>query len=677
MTHRLILTLGAVLVTAGTAMSWEGHFERERTVLPGGAGANRLEIDVDLLGGAQPLRPGRDSGSAGGLDDLRLFDAARQEVPYLLIAPPQPKTRFQDGTVLPIAATRTESGFEVDLRSAQRIDRFEAAGIRAPFLKRLRLEGSGDRSHWVMLADSTTMFDLPDEHLQRTTIDFVAGDFRYLRVTWDDRNSARVTLPATAGARVVATDPVPPPVVVSARFERRASEPGRSRFHLQLPAAHLPVVAIDLACGGGHLLRNARVSEPQLSGSTVVPVPLGEGQLRRSIQGDIVAADLRIAIHQPAGPELDLVVDDESNPPLELLGVSVELEPLPWIYFESADAAPLTARFGAPRLRAPRYDLEAVRASAGQLPVAAAHWGPGRDLGPAPADDLSAESGQLPPGAARLDASGFRYAREIAPGSPGLIAVVVDAAMLAHSRDLSDVRIVDADGGQVPYVVEHLDEPLSVELDALQPAPPQPDDRRGVSRYRLQLPYADLPAARLVLTTSARVFERRVTLEVERPPTDARSKARRRKIVSSAWQHSDSGQPAPTLVLPLPTLATTTAELVVDEGDNRPLPLSKPQLLLPAQRLRFFRTGDGPLRVLYGDPHVGAPRYDLALLAARVIGARAFEMTPAAEAVMQAIPTGRGDGHQRTLFWAALTVMVVALLGLLARLLVKGSPAGS
>ncbi|MCE7960575.1 MAG: hypothetical protein DYH06_21960, partial [Acidobacteria bacterium ACB2] len=55
----------------------------ERPVTPGGAGPNRLEVDVPLLSGAAPLRP----GTGEGLADLRLVAADGREVPYLLVGP--------------------------------------------------------------------------------------------------------------------------------------------------------------------------------------------------------------------------------------------------------------------------------------------------------------------------------------------------------------------------------------------------------------------------------------------------------------------------------------------------------------------------------------------------------------------------------------------------------------
>jgi hypothetical protein len=90
------------------------------------------------------------------------------------------------------------------------IDRIRLDGIATPFLKRATLEGSGDRTRWTLLAD-TTVFDLPDQDLRQTEVAFDAGEYRYLRVTWDGGASARVAGVGRASARLsdgaVATGP--------------------------------------------------------------------------------------------------------------------------------------------------------------------------------------------------------------------------------------------------------------------------------------------------------------------------------------------------------------------------------------------------------------------------------------------------------------------------------------
>jgi hypothetical protein len=165
-------------------------FAHDRIVTPGAPGANKLEVDVALLSRAQ-----------SDLRDLRLLDERNREVGYLLVPPATTAPRWVVGSMLPIATTKNTSGFEVDLGRATNVDRLKLEGIAAPFLKHITLEGSGDRARWTLLADAT-VFDLPDEELRLTEVSFTPGDYRYLRVTWNDRSSARVTNVGRASARL-------------------------------------------------------------------------------------------------------------------------------------------------------------------------------------------------------------------------------------------------------------------------------------------------------------------------------------------------------------------------------------------------------------------------------------------------------------------------------------------
>ena len=79
-----------VLTVAVAAHAGDPAFRRERVVTPGGAGPNRLPVDVTLLAGARPLRYASGPRFVGGLEDLRLFDASGAEVPHLVVPPPQP-----------------------------------------------------------------------------------------------------------------------------------------------------------------------------------------------------------------------------------------------------------------------------------------------------------------------------------------------------------------------------------------------------------------------------------------------------------------------------------------------------------------------------------------------------------------------------------------------------------
>jgi len=611
-----------------------------RPIVPAHAGPNRLDPDVELLAHAR-----------SDLGDLRLFDAGGHEVPYLLIAPASREPRWTDGRVLPVARTKTTSGLEVDLDSVFTIDRIRVEGIATPFLKRARLEGSGDRAHWTLLADDATLFDLPDDKLRNIEIAFTPGNYRYLRVTWNDRNSAVVTGVGGASARLHDSDTPPEPMRVPLAFRRISSEPQRSRYHITLPGAQLPVAAIEAAVTNGEVFREASVFQPSLEGGRIIPQLLGTSTLKRAERFGGVAADMAVKIEHPSGVDLELVVDDGNNAPLALTSIDAKLAPLPWIWFESADGSPVTARYGDPRLNAPRYDLEASRSTIAESSPPIARWeGTSRTAPNASAETTTMASFR----GATVDRNDFRYARPIPAAPAGAARLSLDADVLARSRSIADVRIVDAKNQQVPYIAEYPASPLKIVLKV-----PQRTGATSRSSYAFELPYDTLPEdSRIVFTTSTRVFERSVTLN---RAADERHGREASVIDSATWSSSQPEVEPPALVFGLQ--GTKHVELVVDEGDNMPLPITSATLEMPAVALRFYNPGS-PLTLLYGNARATAPQYDLALLAPRVLGEPARDL--ALGAMTGAAP--EESALDAKIFWAALALATLILLAILARL---------
>ena len=354
--HSPVLALIALTLAVAATAAQAPPFRYERLVVADRPGPHRLAVDAPLVLGASSVpsveREAATASSAyravprHGFRDLRLLDASSREVPYLLVWPDDDVPVTVRGTVLPVTTTQKTSGFEADLGTSQVVDMITVAGLPAPFLKRLVLEGSGDRRHWTVLLAEGTLFDLPAEKLQQHQLEFRAGPYRFLRVTWDDTNSGRVPLPTEVHARRAPSGGLPPPqLVVEAPFERRPSEPGRSRYRIRLPGNGLSIYGFDLHVGGGHVFREAFVTEAHLQAGQLTAREIGRGTLSRVVRDGLTAQSLRINMRPPTERTVDLVIEDGSNPPLELQRVTCVLPRYPWIYFESA-GGPITARYG-------------------------------------------------------------------------------------------------------------------------------------------------------------------------------------------------------------------------------------------------------------------------------------------------------------------------------------------
>jgi hypothetical protein len=300
-----------------------------------------------------------------------------------------------------------------------------------------------------------------------------------------------------------------------------------------------------------------------------------------------------------------------------------------------------------------------------------AQWGEPRAL--TPVESVEGTTAVPQPGGA-IDAGGFRHVRALPGDGHGLIAVQLDAAVLANSRGpagrFHDVRVLDSENRQIPYLLERRDEPLQVDL-RLEPTTSSLEELtrapgRQLSIYKVTLPERHLPGATMVLETSARVFQRSVRVGVSRGPDRSRREPWFETLASVTWRHADEQSAAPALSMKVDPVDSAELLVVVDEGDNAALPIRSGRLLLQSYRIRFYQPQGAALRLAYGRDDIQAPQYDLALLAQRVMGAPATVVNaagvtgPAASSANEFIPL--------PLFWGLLGAAVLVILGLIVRL---------
>jgi len=297
-------------------------------------------------------------------------------------------------------------------------------------------------------------------------------------------------------------------------------------------------------------------------------------------------------------------------------------------------------------------------------------WQAGADLRP----------GQMPAGelGPEIDLSAFRYARSLPAGEPGLVALPLDPAVLAHSagpgQRFRDVRIADRSGRQVPYLIERLADPLVVSLPNPERVPAMSGERTtprnpaDATRYRLSLPLSGLPPSTLLLRTSAASFERNVSVTADVAPADPRSPHRRRVLDACDWSHSTPGADPPPCALQIPTLSATAVIITVDDGDNAPLPITAAELHVPAYRLRYVRPVGGVLTLYYGHPDLAEPRYDATLLSAALLEGDPEVIAPGDERRLPAALADSPMAMPPWLFYSILGLSVVIILVLIVRL---------
>jgi hypothetical protein len=659
--HALLLIFGSVLAGLGFATAAAGQSGPNgprfgRSVEVRDPGPQRLTVDLELLGGAQP-----------SLADLRLYDADERELPYLLMPPRSSESEWREGhATRPIVGAQHESGFEIDLGSVVTFDRVRFVGLAPPLLKRLRLEASGDRARYNRLLDDASIFDLPAEGLRRVELDTPPGAYRYLRTVWNDRETRAVGTPERLDVRLARVDAAAHPTLAPVRFEARENPRDLSQWRIRLPARHLPIAAIVLESSLPTILRNARIHEARPSAGGLEPTRLGSATLRRTVRSGVEVGDLRVAISAPETAELVLTVENGDNPPFALDRVLIELSPQPWIYFESKRPGTLTARYGSEKLAPPHYDLEAERERIATRSTHLATWRATAVPSPEVPDRSSPPMTALLHGSA-IAPGEFAYSRDIESASGGMTTLRLDAAVVAHSQGFSDLRILDPANRQVPYLVEVEGEPLVVPIEVVPlvgDARPKAFDARQ-SVYRLTLPYAALPSLHVEVLTSARVFRRQVSLAVAAPHRPNKQQAFV-TVQQSSWAQLDEGEATPSLKLPLGETRDQTLYLVVEDGDNAALPITACRALLQSRTLRFYHAQGEALKLYYGSATLAPPSYDLEILTHQIEQSTSVEARLGAERARA--PTPLALDRQVKWFWGALAATVLVLLLLIVRL---------
>src|SRR5439155_22544799 len=236
---------------------------------------------------------------------------------------------------------------------------------------------------------------------------------------------------------------------------------------------------------------------------------------------------------------------------------------------------------------------------------------------------------------ASLDVRPWRFRKAMQSVGPGAQQVELDLDVLAHARpDLGDLRLV-RDGKQVPYLIER-----TMRTRVLVPvvAPANDPKQPQLSRWKLTLPRPNLPVTRLECRPGATLFQRSVRVWEEVP--DDRGGRFRRELGSADWKRtSDSKNSLSVNLTGAPQ--TDTLYLETDNGDTPPVELDSFRLTHPATRL-VFKAAESPT-LYYGNPSVAAPRYDLSLVATKLLSVDKVVATLGTEEVLKKAAWTEGE----------------------------------
>jgi hypothetical protein len=646
------IALGSVC--AGLAANLPSDWQKEQHFDVATPGLVKLSLPVETLDGAR-----------AALEDLRLYDDAGNELPFLIERLTLATKVTQSAKSFSVSLNPNTTVITLEIGLTQPLDAITLETPASSFIKAVQIEGSTDGRRWQTLTQGQPIFRQPNGANQ-LRLAIPAGTWRSLRLTVDDARSQPIPF---TGARVhAAAAETTPSESLAVTITERHENPGETRLTLNLGAANLDIASLRLETAEPLFTRQVTLAVPQVSEDSIREQTVGQGVIYRvAIEGQPASADLSVPLEsQVRSRELFLLIRNQDSPPLPIAAVRAERRPV-YLVFMARAAGVHHLLTGNSRCAAPRYDLTALGVS---LKTAAVSL-----IKPSPlADNPNYRAPEVLPGVEQdgtaLDVSAWKFRKAVKLTRAGAQQLELDLDVLAHAQPgFADLRLVRA-GKQVPYILER----TSIS-HALMPSVTATNDTKDkkLSRWIIRLPKSNLPVTRLSCDTRTSLFQRDVTLYVEL--ADERGEKYRRTLGSTSWTQTPERTSKKFALTFDSPLQSDTLFLETHDGDNPPIELEKFQLFYSATRVLFKAKPDDVVFLYYGNPHVASPRYDLSLVAGQLLAADKSPVALATEEQLKksAWTEGRTPGKGGVVFWGILALVVVVLLVVISRLLPKAS----
>jgi hypothetical protein len=610
--------LGVVLVAAlvcGSAgarqpVELQRLFPQQATISVEDSGLVRLPLPPEVLAACRP-----------DLSDLRIFDASGREVAYLADsargfstgveakeffepdvlslrreeatpehAPPTHREQYE----LAVPPPSEAGGWELVIETgSKRFVREVSVAIAAP---------DGARRD---LVSGYPLFRL-DAETQRTRIPLGALAGERLLVTIDGREGTYLE-PSFHYESARTFDSLRRVVVPLEPLSQRSRD-GFTSIELQRPSGIVPDL-LEIRTATGSFRRTVRVWDVQPGSDDA---RIGVGLLYR-VAGPRGAKHLLVSLRTARGHALRVEIEDGDSPPLAEVGFDAVLSGPVLIFQLPSGTNEATLRFGGARAHRPRYDLSGLLLSKGQAlsgerARAAAELYDAEALGLAqlgpivdnPEFDATPALAFAMLGGATIDERMYEYRRvlSIAPSPEGLSRLrLVPKDVAAARADLADVRIVDSEGRQWPYLIERSAGKANVPIALIE------QDRDGrTSVYRFAPSVAPLPLQRIRFDVQAPYFDRPYELLV-------RDEEGHERAVAKGRLRKDGRNPKPVSIS-FNSGRVRELELRIEDGDDAPLALGPVTARMRLPDL-FLVAGVGSYVLLIGHPSGEAPRYEL------------------------------------------------------------------
>ncbi len=632
--HLLLIALCLSSVASGADFAAWTHRQTVNIAQPG---LTRLELEPALLDAS------RTTGVAA-FHDLRVISPSGVETPYIVALPRIMRPEMLGVVAFKNTLNPSTTVLEFQASPGNTITEVLLQTNSGSFIKAATLEASNDGTNWRVLASNELI--CRQSGTERLRFVFAAAPWTHFRVTIDDARTAPI---AFTGAQVLRDLPelrtVAQPVTIRARTET----PGETHLKLDLGSANILLGRVHLHTPEPVFQRAATL----LNAHATLFRLQHEG---RSAENLGIEADQLVRAR-----EVELVIQNGDSPPLRIERIEATRHAVP-IVFQADAVGEWQLYIGNAQAAAPRYDIAAL---SDKLRDASAHSATASAVQANTAFRKTATAPDVGDVGPVIDVSPWSFQRPVQFKEAGVIVVEIPPEVLARSaNDLHDMRVV-RDGHQIPFLAIKPggDHELHVPIvEVIDPKSPR------LSKWEIQLPFANFPASELLLDSPTPLFARTLTVSEQHETEQGHFE----RILSNVnWQRRP-GQPISTFHLSLYSAPRAASiHVATDNGDNARLQITSARVVYPIVRLLFRVPDTTPAQLCYGNRHAPYTRYDLQLVRPEFEGATKVAATLGDEEKLpgyEADPQGR-SGKGSPWLWAALALVVGALLWLVAKML--------
>lgn len=648
------LLTGALFVSASWAADMRGWSHRQELKVPA-AGIVKVSVPPEALDVARPR-----------MEDVRMVGPDGKEVPFLIDRPEAASEMVRKPKSWQVTV---EEGSTRVLVTQEGRERVVALMIESPaptFVKAVTVRSLVSGGAFETLASRVPIFRqsggvsqlrvaIPDSPIEKFEL-----------VLHDDRSGP---IPISGVSLVVrgASPPVYP--VVTPRLTERTEAPGETRMVLDLGAANLMVGTVRFGTSEGFFSRRVTLLSRQWQEGEVREQALASGNIYRlALEGESVASQLAISVDRLVSTrEVVVLIENGDSPPLSISEINLDRQPV-YLVFLASSGGVHQIFLGNYKVVAPRYDIASLATKVKDLEARELAWS---RLESNPDHHSEEVLPAIPWLGASLDTKDWTYRRLIHMEAPGVQQLELDPSVLSRAQPhLADIRLM-REGRQVPYILERTSLRRTLTLEVVAIDDPK---RPRHSRWSMKLPERSLPIAGVVCDSSTPLFQREMRLyEMLR---DDRGERYPRELGFASWQRTP-GHPRRQLSIQL-AAPPQSDELMMetDNGDNPPIVLEKARGTYPVARVLFNVPEMSSLSFHYGNPRAVAPSYDLSLVADQLLRAprRAARLGDPDRTERRGWLGAEGAGGVGTfVFWLVLTVVVVGLILIVARVLPKSA----